>query len=174
MSNEKDIFAEIAHKGIGGRPWLMEESLPAEHGVNPCVLTDHITGEYAVPCRSQDTEGLKKELTQLKAQMAPFLQNHAPKQASCKKQLEIKEFLLDGQEPVTIPHYGGPIGYGFKTYEADFAMERIRKRRTMPASVGRTILPWSISTADAWEPMRDSLRPLNLKLPMPWFPEKII
>ena len=120
MASENDQFAQIAMNGIGGRTWLLEEPKPRAYEPKKCFLTDRLMGEYSVPKRAQNAEQLRQELADLRQKMKLFLADYAPALAPVTQRTEIRKFVLDGKETVTVPHYEGPIGYGKKTYESEF------------------------------------------------------
>ena len=119
-----DVFAQIASNGIGGRQWLLEEKTPAPHTTKECLLTTHTTGEYPAPEKPYTKEALYADLNCLREKMKPFLADLAPVQETYTKKAEIRSFLLDGKDTVTIPHYCGPIGKACKTYDAVFSLEK--------------------------------------------------
>ena len=67
-------------------------------------------------------EELFEALKKMRREYEPFLADYAPKQESKRTRIDIKEFLLDGKEKITIPHYGGPVGYAKKVYESEFEL----------------------------------------------------
>ena len=119
-----DIFAEIARNGIGGRSWLLTEPKPVAHNVRECELTQTTAKEIIAPRKAVNREDIERELTILREKMIPFLQDLAPRAKSYTTRLEIKSFLLNGEENITIPHYTGPIGKALKTYEATFSVQK--------------------------------------------------
>jgi beta-galactosidase/beta-glucuronidase len=87
-----------------------------------CALTDDVKTPIVAPKEMSTKEELYKEIDNLRKKYAPFLQNHAPKLENTRVRTDIKEFILDGKEKVTIPHYDGPVGNATKIYEADFEL----------------------------------------------------
>ena len=111
-----DVFANIAASGIGGRKELLYDPEPPKIKRKKCALK---RGEFApksAPKKISTKEELYSELSKMKEQYAPFLKNFAPEIKPFKERLEITEFLLDGKEKITIPHYMGPLGYAKKVY----------------------------------------------------------
>ena len=82
-----------------------------------CLL--HATEGKAVKTQAKmnTKEELYDELSVLRKHYEPFLQNHAPFLASSNHHISIKNFVLDGEKEITIPYYGGPLGYAKQTYE---------------------------------------------------------
>lgn len=124
IEKNNDQFAQIAIEGIGGRLWLLTEPQPPKFTPRKCYLSDAFSGTYTVPQVSNDKKSLDAELKALREKMKPFLSDLAPKLEPVTKKTELREFVLDGKEKVTIPHYEGPIGYGFKTYETEFTVNK--------------------------------------------------
>ena len=123
VEKNNDQFAQIAIEGIGGRLWMLTEPQPLKFTPRKCYLSDQFSGSYTAPQLSNDKKSLDAELKVLREKMKPFLADLAPKLEPVTKKTELREFVLDGKETVTIPHYEGPIGYGFKTYETEFTVE---------------------------------------------------
>lgn len=117
-----DIFASIAANGIGGRQELLCEITPKKHKRKAVSMTEG--GEPIKTEKKADTrEELFSELARLKEKYRPFLEDYAPKQKSLRQRTYIREFVLDGKEKVTLPHYGGPVGYAKQVYESKFSLE---------------------------------------------------
>lgn len=70
-------------------------------------------------------------LAKLKKHYQPYLENHAPHLESCTQITKLTHFVLNGCEKVTLPHYGGPLGYAVQTYETDFVAEPLPKDKAM-------------------------------------------
>ena len=121
-----DIFANIAAGGIGGRADELEIPKPKQFSVGNCILDD---AEGTTPIKtaekiSSKTE-LYDELSKLKKALSPFLNNEAPEIENYKKIIPIKNFLLNNEKKITIPYYGGPIGYAKQIYESTFYIDEI-------------------------------------------------
>lgn len=117
----KDVFAEIAAKGIGGNSQLLEEPKPKVHKKDECVLEYTEAEALAQILKSTTADELKLELKSLKDKMADFLRDLAPKCNTYSERFYITDFLLDGSQKITLPHYCGPIGNKLKVYEAEFS-----------------------------------------------------
>lgn len=74
-----------------------------------------------------DKVALYELLKAEKEKYAPFMQELAPKIEPMKEKVYLTDFVLDGKEKITIPHYGGPTGYARKTYETEFVIDEIRE-----------------------------------------------
>lgn len=119
-----DVFANIASKGIGGRMHLLHEPSPACYEKKQCFLTDATHTPYYLKQKSYTRDDLFFELKQKKENMKPFLQNLAPDIEQLTKRIYINNFILNGSESITLPHYGGPVGYNLLTYEAEFELDK--------------------------------------------------
>jgi len=122
-----DLFAQIAADGIGGRMEFLEMPKPKEYSVNKCILEQNLNGNGKIHTAEKIStkEQLYEELARVKMQYQPFLENYAPSMEKCKKITKLTDFVLNGSENITLPHYGGPIGYAVQTYETDFKMESL-------------------------------------------------
>ncbi len=118
-----DIFANIAANGIGGRMDLLKEITPKKYEKAECKLEDTDIAPFKTIKKINTKEELEAEVKKLRKKYEPFLADYAPKQETKRTRIDIKEFLLDGNEKITIPHYGGPIGYAKQVYESEFTIE---------------------------------------------------
>jgi len=131
-----DQFAQIAADGIGGRMELLEMPKPAVHRVGKCMLNmnavdaDSLTA-IATSDKISTKEELYAELAKIKQQYQPYLADHAPFMEGCTKVTKLTNFVLNGSEKITLPHYGGPLGYAVQTYETDFEAEPIGEDQAM-------------------------------------------
>lgn len=105
------------------REKYMVEPQPIPFDKKVCLL--HATEGKAVKTQAKmnTKEELYDELSVLRKHYEPFLQNHAPFLASSNHHISIKNFVLDGEKEITIPYYGGPLGYAKQTYETEFVLE---------------------------------------------------
>lgn len=117
-----DIFANIAANGIGGRMDQLCEITPKKHDKKVYELKETNDAPIKTSPKMSTKAELYEALAKMKKEYEPFLADYAPKQESKRTRIDIKEFLLDGKEKVTIPHYGGPVGYAKKTYESEFTL----------------------------------------------------
>ena len=117
-----DQFMDIAAGGIGGRAELLYEPGPKFTDIEICKLKDG--GEAIKTEKKMDTaEEMRAKLKEMREQYAPFLRNLAPELPVMNKRVDLKEFTLDGKEKITIPFYGGPVGYAKQVYETKFNVE---------------------------------------------------
>lgn len=117
-----DTFANIAASGIGGRMELLTEITPIKHEKNAVKLEQGGTA-IKTEKKMSTKEELSGALSEMRKQYEPFLKDYAPKTENLRKRIDITEFVLNGSEKVTIPHYGGPVGYAKATYESEFVLE---------------------------------------------------
>lgn len=115
-----DVFANIAANGIGGRMDELCEIIPRKFDKKVYELKDTSDSPIETVKKMSTKEELFKALKEMRKEYEPFLADFAPKQESKRTRIDIKEFLLDGKEKITIPHYGGPVGYAKKVYESEF------------------------------------------------------
>lgn len=133
-----DIFAEIAAgKASTARADLVTpQPLPVPDTVLP--LNGAKEAQFQPLEKVDSAEKLQAELENLRTQMAPYLQNHAPAVAPTRKTVELTEFdwreeteadrqgflgVLHGDgdwEAVRIPHYGEPLGRAVTYYRTTF------------------------------------------------------
>lgn len=120
-----DRLAQIAADGMGGNFDLLEIPQPVEYHVGKCRLTDDTESCKAVATaeKMSTKEQLNHALKQIRAQYAPYLENHAPQLQACKKITKLTEFVLNGKEKIALPWYGEPVGNAVQTYETDFEVE---------------------------------------------------
>lgn len=120
---KNDMFIEIASSGIGGRAELLHEPKPVEYKKKKCILKKASTSPIATQPKISTNEELKEELQKMRKVYEPFLADYAPKAKEYKKQINIRDFVLNGTENITIPYYGGPVGNATQTYEAEFSVD---------------------------------------------------
>ena len=132
MANDR--LAQIAADGMGGRMELLEIPQPLSYEVSQCVLEETSAAALrATPTEEKIStkEELYAELAKMRARYQPFLEDHAPSLQPCRKITKLKSFLLNGETPITIPHYGDPVGYAVQTYETDFEAEALTPEQAM-------------------------------------------
>ena len=120
--NGKDFFTLIAENGYSRSAELVWPE-PMKINKRVCRMTDNILAPTPIPKEMSTKEELYREIEVMRKRFSPFLQNHAPKLESMRARIDIKEFILDGEKKVTIPHYEGPVGSAVKVYESDFDLE---------------------------------------------------
>ncbi len=120
-----DAFANIAEGGIGGRKELLYDPSPMEFTKRSITLEESDLTPFAVKPEISTKEELYFELDKMRRQYAPYLEELAPRLADCTRRQSIREFVLNGKEKITVPEYGGPIGYAKKVYESDFLIDEL-------------------------------------------------
>ncbi len=119
-----DVFANIAANGIGGRMDLLCEIKPREFKKVQYKLEDTTDAPQKTKKKIDTKEELEAELKKMRAEYEPFLKNYAPKIENKRTRLDIKDFVLNGEEKITLPHYGGPVGYNKDIYETEFEFSK--------------------------------------------------
>ncbi len=113
-----DELAQIAARGIGGRPELLMSPEPIPHASNVCNLEETQSAPIQTVPKMSTKEELSEALVALREQYRPFLRNLAPAIKSYRKRVDMKSFMRDG-ELVHIPEYGGPFGKCKKVYTTE-------------------------------------------------------
>jgi len=123
MANDR--FLEIAESGQDTkyRQKFLVENPPIPFDKKVCKLGLSASAPLSVKKRIETKEELYEELKILREKYAPFLENHAPTAISPTKSIAIDEFILNGDEKVTIPHFGGPMGNAKQEYMAEFTLD---------------------------------------------------
>ncbi len=125
-----DVFANIAADGIGGRKELLYDPSPVKIRERACKLRASMGMTPVATEKKMDTrEELYAALGRERAKYAPYLENKAPKIECMTERIEITDFVLDGEEKITLPHYGGPQGVARKVYESTFTLDKIDEGR---------------------------------------------
>ncbi len=119
-----DIFAAIASGGMGGRIDLLQKNIPQKHDTGRCELKYGSYGAVKTNKKMDSAAELEAALKAARKYYAPFLENRAPKIENSRRRTDIREFTKDG-ERVTIPEYGGPLGYAKSVYESSFELEGV-------------------------------------------------
>ena len=121
-----DVFANIAADGIGGRKELLYDPSPVKIKEKACKLKSALGTVPVATAKKMDTrEELYAALADERKRYAPYLENKAPAFEGVTERIEITDFTLDGNEKVTIPHYGGPQGVAKKVYESTFTLDKV-------------------------------------------------
>ncbi|MBO5198654.1 MAG: hypothetical protein J6B85_09105 [Lachnospiraceae bacterium] len=117
-----DVFAQIAANGIGGRLELLYDPQPIPINKKSCVLDRPVTLKEFKKKINTKAE-LNQELAKMREAYRPYLANLAPTVSESRQVTELKEFLLNGQ-PITIPHYAGPLGAQKQVYTTTFTAKK--------------------------------------------------
>lgn len=131
-----DVFANIAASGIGGRKELLYDPKPPKIKKKPCKLKAGEFTPISVEKKISTREELYEKLSEMREKYTPFLKNLAPEIKEYKERIELSEFLLNGEEKITIPHYMGPLGYAKKVYETTFTLLEVSKDKAYYATFG--------------------------------------
>lgn len=119
-----DVFANVAANGIGGRMDLLTEITPREIKKVSYKLEDTKDAPISTFKKIDKKAELFDELKKMRGEYEPFLKNYAPQIENKRKRLDLKEFTLNGDEKITLPHYGGPVGYHKNVYETEFEFSK--------------------------------------------------
>ena len=134
MIMANDRLAQIAAEGMGGKMELLEIPQPIEYRVQKCVLDKYSeNGLRALPTEEKiSTKAqLYEKLAEMRQQYQPYLENHAPHMEMCTQITKLTNFVLNGSEKITLPHYGAPVGYAIQTYETAFEAEPLSPEQAM-------------------------------------------
>lgn len=126
-----DAFIDIAAGGIGGRSEFLHEPKPRFTNIKKCKLKEKAADPIPTDKKMDTKEEMQAEVLKLRKQYEPFLKNYVPKQELLRKKTKLTDFVLNGTEQVTLPHYGGPVGYAKHTYECDFTVDAIGENETV-------------------------------------------
>lgn len=119
-----DKITRMAKMKINKREAL-EKVEPEKFETKKLVLEDFCGEKVCYTPKISTGEDLKKALEIEKEKYKPYMEDYAPKVEKYKQFINITSFLFNGEEKVTIPHYGGPVGYSKKVYETEFVLEKI-------------------------------------------------
>lgn len=123
--NDKEQYARFAQQG-GGKNLVQPQPIPFIN--NPCNLTEGSFSAYPVPKDMSTKEELYAALKDLRAKYQPFLRELAPAVPSYRTRIDLRKFILDGKEEVTIPHFDGPLGNVTKRYTTTFTLDTFDNR----------------------------------------------
>lgn len=119
--NQQDFFTQIAQTENRDSS-LRKPNDPIPFEKRACTLENTTLAPIETPQPMTTKAQLDEALMEMRARYAAFLEHHAPAMEACNEKIDIREFVLDGKEPVTIPHYGGPVGYAKQTYTTEFTL----------------------------------------------------
>lgn len=126
----RDKFVDIAQGGYGGRKELLHEPAPIAHETKRCLLQEEKEIRPIATVKKMDTaEELFAQLAEMKEKYRPYLADYAPTLRDERKRISLTEFVLNGAENVTLPHYGGPVGNACHTYETEFTLEAVGENK---------------------------------------------
>ena len=115
-----DRFVQFARQSQQRSNENLVQPLPIPFEKNPCSLSADAFTPCPVTPDISTREELYAELAKMRQRYAPFLRELAPVIPSYRARLDLKKFVLDGKEEITLPHYGGPVGYAVQNYTTDF------------------------------------------------------
>lgn len=132
MANDR--LAQIAAEGMGGNMDLLEIPEPIVYQAQNCVL-EMCSGEELTALNTEEKistkEQLYEKLAEIRSEYQPYLANHAPHLEQCSQITKLTDFVLNGSEKITLPHYGDPVGYAVQTYETEFEAEPLTAEQAM-------------------------------------------
>ena len=122
QKNQPDFFTQIALTEIRDSS-LKTPREPLPFDKRAAVLTPTEQAPIPTVQSMQTKEELDKALAEMRKSYAPYLRSCAPDLPAINQRTYIKEFLLNGEQPITIPHFDGPMGNEVKTYTSQFSLE---------------------------------------------------
>ena len=116
-----DRFAEIA-KIKSEKKEIIKEVSPKKNKEKKVVLKkcDRIQTKISKKIDTRDELALL--LKETKSRYASFLEKHAPSLISLRRRFAVDNFMV-GSKMISLPDYGGPIGYAKKVYHSSFVLE---------------------------------------------------
>ena len=127
-NNAAKMFEQFAQQGAESSSKALIEPLPIPFKKNPCVLTEGKFEAMPLPHKMSTKEELYEALADLRVKYQPFLQELAPAMPVYRDCQELKNFLFNGEEEITLPHYGGPLGNAVHTYTTTFTLSKFDGR----------------------------------------------
>lgn len=121
-TNGQDFFSRIAQTEVRDSG-LQKPNDPIPFKKRVCVLKETQNAPCITPEPMRTKEELDVALGQLRQRYQPYLAHYAPLLPALKRKIPVREFVLDGQKKVTIPHYNGLVGSAVQTYTAEFSLE---------------------------------------------------
>lgn len=121
-----DKFVEIAEIK-SARQEMLAEPKPIQFKEIICGLTNTDGKPIETQKKISSKEELLKELGEMRKYYEPFLRNLAPKCKVYNKRIKISSFERAG-EKVTIPEYGGPLGYAAIEYKTEVEIDEFDGR----------------------------------------------
>ncbi len=125
MSNapKQDKFEQFARLAQKPSSANLVQPQPIPFVKNPCNLSaDDLTAQ-PVKADMSTKEELYAALAEMREQYKPFLQELAPAIPNFRTRIDLKKFILDGKDEITIPHYSGPLGNGTQRYTTTFHLD---------------------------------------------------
>jgi len=119
-----DKMTRIAKTRVNKRQ-VLEKVEPEIFETKKITLENFCGQKVCYTPKISTREELRKVLENEKKKYKPYMENYALEAKKYKQYIDINSFILDGKDNVTIPHYGGPVGYSKKVYETEFILEKI-------------------------------------------------
>ena len=119
---QQDFFTQIAQTEARDNG-LCEPKGPMPFAKRVCALEETTIPSVETAQPMTTKAQLADALAQMRKTYAPFLEHHAPAMEKSNEKIDIREFVLDGKEPVTVPHYGGPLGNAVQIYTTEFTLD---------------------------------------------------
>ena len=125
MSNapKQDKFEQFARQAQQASSANLVQPQPIPFVKNPCNLSAGDLTAQPVKADMSTKEELYAALAEIREQYKPFLRELAPAIPNYRTRIDLKKFILDGKEEITIPYYGGPLGNGTQRYTTTFNLE---------------------------------------------------
>jgi len=120
---KKDLFEQYARLAQHGGPGVLFEPQPIPYEKNPCVLTPNASQPISVPKDMSTREEMLAALADLREKYKPFLRELAPKIPNYRTRIDLRHFIKDGSEEVTVPFYGGPCGDAVQIFTTKFTLD---------------------------------------------------
>ncbi|MBE7002535.1 MAG: hypothetical protein E7421_07615 [Ruminococcaceae bacterium] len=122
QKNQPDFFTQIALTEIRDSSLKTpREPLPFDKRAAVLTPTEQAPIPTVQPMHTK--EELDKALAEMRKTYAPYLRSCAPELPAVNQRTYLREFLLNGEESVTIPHFDGPVGNAVKTYTTEFSLD---------------------------------------------------
>jgi len=125
---KKDKFEEFARQAQQSGSSNLVQPQPVPFEKRACSLSAGEFQAHPVTPDMSTKEELYAALEDMRAQYAPFLRELAPAIPSYRTRIDLRRFLLDGKEEITIPHYAGPLGNAVQQYSTTFTLESFENK----------------------------------------------
>ena len=121
ITNDKfERFARQAQQSSNGN---LVQPQPIPFTKDICNLTSGTFTPHPVKPDITTKEELYQELDKIRTQYRPFLRELAPAMENYRTRIDLKEFVLNGNETITIPYYSGPLGNATQYYATKFTLD---------------------------------------------------
>ena len=120
---QTDKFEQFARQAQQSGNAALVRPLPIPFTKKVCSLNAGTSSAYPVTPDMSTKEELYAALQTLRTQYAPYLQELAPEIPNYRTRIDLKQFVLDGKETITVPHYAGPLGNAVQHYTTTFTLD---------------------------------------------------